>query len=154
MDARKTLMAGLLISAASMANSKNLNSYSELVASLRAGIPVNAVIDVDKCHFANNEPDPWEMKTFGARFNVIYERTGKDIERQQKMRLVATAEEGYVGWKSMYIMRTLFRIFEDGTTEVIRQDIDPKTFKVTQKALLFCRLSADANTGVTLTTTK
>lgn len=140
------------MTACTLAGAANISNYTDLVASLRAGVPVNMVIDVDKCHYSDNEVDPWETKTLGVVFDHIYERVGKDIEHGKKMRLVATSEHDYAGRDSVHMMRTVYRVFEDGITEVIQQEIDPTNYKVVKNTFLFCRLSADASTGVTLTT--
>jgi|GEM_PF-5035946 len=153
MDMKQKIMAGIVMAACTWASAKNITSYNELVTSLRAGTPVNMVVDVEKCHFANDEVDTWEQKTLGARFDQIYERVGEEIEHGKKMRLVATAHHDFVGRESAHLMRTVYRVFEDGTTEIISQEIDPVSYKVLKNTFLFCRLSADSDAGVSLLTT-
>lgn len=152
MDMKQTIMAGLGIAACTLASAKNIHTYSKLIASLRAGISVSAIIDVEKCHYADNEKNTWEEKTLGARFGQIYERVATDLEHGKKMRLVATSHHTYVGKESVYIVRTMTRIFEDGTTEVITQRIDPITYKVIKNTVLFCRLTSDSSSSVSLVT--
>jgi hypothetical protein len=154
MDFKQTIMAGLGIAACTLASAKNIYTYNKLVASLRAGVSVSAVIDIEKCHYADNEKNTWEEKTLGARFSQIYERVAEDIEQGKKMRLVATSHHSYVGKESVIIVRTLYRIFEDGTTEVITQRIDPVTYKVIKNTMLFCRLTSDSSSSVSLVTTE
>lgn len=84
MDMKQTIMAGLGIAACTLASAKNIHTYSKLVASLRAGISVSAIIDVEQCHYADNEKNTWEEKTLGARFGQIYERVAEDLEHGKK----------------------------------------------------------------------
>jgi hypothetical protein len=149
---KKILVAGVLLAGSSLTLAKNITNYADLVATLRAGIPVNAVIEVDACKYLDDGKNHWEEKTLGARFEDIYERIGTTVNGYKKMRLVATSSHDYVGKNSVHLMRQLIRIFEDGTTEVITQEIDPVTYKVAQNTFLTCQLNADNSKGVTLVT--
>lgn len=151
MEIKQKIMMGLIMTSCALANAKNLSTYNELVTHLRAGIPVNAVIDVEKCHQSGDERDIWEEKTLGTRFDTIYERMAIDIEHGKKMRVVATSEHDYIGRESAHLIRSVYRVFEDGTTEVITQEINPVDYKVLKTTFLFCQLTSDNTSGVTLT---
>lgn len=152
MKLTQIIMTGLCLAGCSFSYASSVTNYSDLVASLRAGVPVSAVIDVEKCKYLNDYEDTWEVKTLGARFDDIFERVAPDITNGKKMRLVAASSHDYVGRDSVHLIRSLVRIFEDGTTEVITQEIDPTNYKVLENTFLICQLTADGEGGVSLVT--
>lgn len=150
MKRKQNLLLGVLMAGCSLVWGKTVSTYSDLVATLRAGVAVKAVIDVDSCKYLNDEPDSWEIKTLGARFDDIFERVGTTVDGGKKMRLVATSSHDYVGRDAVHLIRQIVRIFEDGTTEVITQDIDPTVWKAVNNKFLICQLDAKSSGGVTL----
>ncbi len=141
-----------LISTSAFAAKASLLDYAAIMNALRAGNTVHAVIDVDKCHYANNGSNTWNEKTRGFRIEDIYERTAPDIATGKKMRMVAASVHDYVGNQrdGAYISRSLLRIFENGNVEVIDQMFSMETTKFTDESVLLCHLSADGSGGVTL----
>lgn len=147
------LLALSLASTSVFAAKANLLDYSTIMTALRAGNTVHAVIDVDKCHYANNGSNTWDEKTRGFRIDDIYERVAPDIATGKKMRMVAASVHDYVGNQrdGVYISRSLLRIFENGNVEVIDQQFSMETTKFYDQSVLLCHLSADGSGGVTLT---
>lgn len=142
-----------LVSTSVFAAKATLLDYSAIMTALRAGNTVHAVIDVDKCHYANNGRNQWEEKTRGFRIEDIYERSAPDIATGKKMHMVAASVHDYVGnvRDGAYISRSLLRIFENGNVEVIDQMFSMETTKFTDESVLLCHMSADGSGGVTIT---
>lgn len=153
MKTKHVLLAAALASASPLCSAKNIHSYQELASALKSGATVKAIIDVEKCHYLNGSND-LDEKTRGARFNDIYERITTDLTSGTKMRVIATGEFGYFPYdrKSLTMVRSLFRVFENGTAEQIDIVADPVTFKIISMKVLVCKLSADDSGGVTLIT--
>lgn len=143
------LATGLLLTTAAPVFAKKITNYTDMVATLREGKTVHAVIDVDKCHYANGGKNDWNEKTLGFKFDDIYERVATDMTSGKKMRLVAASTHDYVGNKSdgMFISRSLMRVFENGNVEVWGQAFSLAGVFLEEGKLL-CQLSA--NGGVTL----
>ena len=150
MNKKQKLLLGVLLAGCSLAWGKKISNYADLVSTLRAGTAVNAVIDVDSCSYLNGEPNDWEIKTLGARFDDMFERVTTPVNSDKKMHLVATSSHDYVGRDDVHLIRQLVRVFEDATTEVITQDIDPTTWKAVHNKFLICKLGQ----GVTLLASK
>lgn len=147
------VLAAAMASASSLCAAKNIHSYQELSSALKSGASVKAIIDVEKCRYLDGSNN-LDEKTRGARFNEIYERITTDLTSGKKMRVIATADFGYFPYdrKSLTMVRSLFRVFENGTAEQIDIDADPVTFKIISMNVLVCKLSADNSGGVTLMT--
>lgn len=142
-----------LATTSAFATKATLLDYSAIMTALRAGNTVHAVIDVDKCHYANNGTNAWDEKTRGFRIDDIYERSAPDIATGKKMRMVAASVHDYVGNQrdGVFISRSLLRIFENGNVEVIDQMFSMETTKFSDESILLCHLSADGSGGVTVT---
>lgn len=142
-----------LVSTSVLAAKTTLLDYSAIMTALRAGNTVHAVIDVDKCHYANHGSNQWDEKTRGFRIDDIYERSAPDIATGKKMRMIAASVHDYVGnvRDGAFISRSLLRIFENGNVEVIDQMFSMETTKFTDESVMLCRMTADGSGGVTVT---
>ncbi len=103
----------------SIAAVNSIAGYEGLVTTLRNGETVHAIIDVSKCKYIKGSND-WKRKPWVFVLKISTSVVAPDLVKGKKMRLIASSWHDYVGnEKHAYISRSLLRILEDGSVEVV-----------------------------------
>jgi len=152
MNLKQGLVATMAISivmASPISSAKNINSYNDLVETLKQGNNAYAVFDFNKCQLTADSNGPANMNPRGVNvvdlvINDTHNYAGK------AMKTVAVDAHGFYGNKTFIIYRSLYRFMEDNTVEVLDDSIDPATYKLQDRAWFVCRMTADNSGGVTI----
>lgn len=131
---------------------KPLAGYQDVLAAMKSGKTVYALVNYDKCTVKEKGHDPYGMSyhTVGIRMDHLFELT-ETRDDGKRMSLIGFAQNSWGGTKALYTLaRQLIHVWEDNTVDVVEDTVDPTTFKLMNREWVRC--AANGESSVTFST--
>lgn len=142
-----SIFAGAMVTAAT-ANAKTLSTYDEITSSLIKGKVVLLNFTPTNCTITPEPPKEERNDRLVVKFTDLVEHHNK-FNGGKSMRLIANSESGLFGDQRFIFYRSITMVYEDGTVIVVDDGVDPATYKLEERSVMTCKLSADGSGGVT-----
>jgi hypothetical protein len=145
------LASAAVLSTSPLAMAKSLSNYHDVLAEMKTGKSVFALIDVSKCQYKQKSSDTaMTVNTFGIKIDTLFELNEARSDGT-RMKVIGFARHNWGGKDNYFLSRTLIHIWEDNTIDIVDDTVDPTTFKLKDRDWLICKASSDGSGGVTLT---
>jgi hypothetical protein len=146
-----TLVTATMLFASPFVMAKNLGNYQDVLAELKTGKSVFALIDVSKCQYKQkSSSSDMTVNTFGINIDTLFDLSETRADGK-RMNVIGFARHNWGGKKDYFLSRTLIHIWEDNSIDVVEDTVDPSTYKLKDRDWLICKASLDGSGGVTLT---
>lgn len=125
-----------------------LASYEDIAQSLMKGNTVMLTFTRSKCTITPTPSKQDLNDRLVVKFRDLVENHNS-FNGGKDMRLLANSEMGLFGNKQFIYYRALTLIYEDGTVMVFDDGVDPASYKLEDRTMMTCKLTADGSGGVT-----
>lgn len=144
------VLTALAMAASSGVMAKSISSYQDLLAVMKTGKIVFALVDYSKCTVKQKGSDPYNMTvlTAGIRMDHLYEITETRSDGK-RMNVIGFSVHNWGGSKNYTLSRQLIHVWEDNVIDVVEDSVDPATFKLVDRDWSICKVTADGSGGVT-----
>lgn len=140
----------LLMLASSFVGASTLTTYEEIVSKLEKGGSVFININPEKCKVETPNGSKSVITKIGIKMNDLIEWKNHG-NNGVEMKALGNQESGLFGNNTFDWFRNLTAVYEDGTVIVLSDHVDPKTFSLTEREKIICKLTSDNSGGVTVT---
>ncbi len=146
------LLTALAMAVSSTVMAKDISNFQDLLAVMKTGKTVFALVDYSKCTTKQKGSNPYNLDviTSGIRMDHLYELTETRSDGK-RMNVIGFSWHNWVGSKTYTLTRQLIHVWEDNVIDVVEDSVDPATFKLVDRDWSVCRATGDGSGGVTFT---
>jgi hypothetical protein len=131
----------------------SMSNYEEVTGVLEKGKTILLNFKPENCIFTPEIPKDEHKDRLVLKIRDLVENRN-NFNGGKNMKLISSEESGLFGDKRFLLYRILTMVYEDGTVMVLNDNVNPTTYKLEDRQLMTCKLSADGSGGVVVTEVK
>lgn len=143
------LAAALTMMASSCVMAKNLNGYQDVLAAMKSGKIVFALVNYDKCTVKQKSNNTYNIDThsIGVRMDRLFELT-ESRDDGKRMNVIGFVQHNWNGNQDYALSRQLIHVWEDNTVDFVDDSVDPATFKLQSRDWVRCTANGSVTFSV------